>query len=55
MNLHEHQAKELLAGFGVAVPKGAVALSDAEIGVAGDAPRLEVTPFRGVRHAAAAQ
>ena len=32
MNLHEHQAKELLARFGVAVPKGAVALSDAEIG-----------------------
>ncbi len=30
-------------------------LSDAEIGVTGDRSRLEVTPFRGVRHAAAAQ
>ncbi len=30
-------------------------LSDSEIGVSGDNPRLEVTPFRGVRHAATAQ
>jgi malate-CoA ligase subunit beta len=27
MNIHEYQAKELLAGFGVAVPKGGVAYS----------------------------
>jgi malate-CoA ligase subunit beta len=27
MDIHEYQAKELLAGFGVAVPKGAVAFS----------------------------
>jgi succinyl-CoA synthetase beta subunit len=27
MNIHEHQAKELLAGFGVAVPNGGVAFS----------------------------
>ena len=27
MDVHEYQAKELLAGFGVAVPKGAVAFS----------------------------
>lgn len=30
-------------------------LSDQEIGVTGDRTRLEVTPFRGTRHAAAAQ
>ena len=30
-------------------------LSDQEIGVTGGADRLELTPFRGVRHAAAAQ
>ena len=30
-------------------------LSDAEIGLSETSPRLEVTPFRGVRHAAAAQ
>ena len=27
MNIHEYQAKELLAKFGVAVPKGIAALS----------------------------
>ena len=27
MNIHEHQAKELLAGYGVAVPRGAVAFT----------------------------
>ena len=27
MNIHEYQAKELLAGFGVGVPKGGVAYS----------------------------
>ena len=27
MNIHEYQAKELLSGFGVAVPRGAVAYS----------------------------
>lgn len=27
MDVHEYQAKELLASFGVAVPKGAVAFS----------------------------
>ena len=30
MNIHEHQAKTLLAGYGVAVPKGIVAYSPAE-------------------------
>ena len=30
-------------------------LSDAEIGVKTETPRLEVTPFRGVRHVAAAE
>ena len=27
MNIHEHQAKELLQGFGVAVPKGIAAFT----------------------------
>ena len=27
MNIHEYQAKELLAGFGVAIPRGGVAYS----------------------------
>ena len=27
MNIHEHQAKTLLAGFGVAVPRGTAAFS----------------------------
>ena len=27
MNIHEHQAKGLLAGFGVAVPRGTAAFS----------------------------
>ena len=27
MNIHEHQAKALLAGFGVAVPRGKPAFS----------------------------
>ena len=30
MNIHEYQAKELLAKFGVAVPRGGVAYSAAE-------------------------
>ncbi|MEK9961006.1 MAG: ATP-grasp domain-containing protein, partial [Rhodobiaceae bacterium] len=30
MNIHEHQAKTLLAGFGVAVPRGKPAFSVAE-------------------------
>ena len=30
MNVHEYQAKELLAKFGVAVPRGGVAYSAAE-------------------------
>jgi succinyl-CoA synthetase beta subunit len=30
MNIHEYQAKQLLAGFGVAVPKGAVAYTPEE-------------------------
>ena len=30
MNIHEHQAKTLLAGYGVAVPKGIVAYSPSE-------------------------
>lgn len=36
MNIHEYQAKALLSNFGVPVPKGAVALSKAEVkGAAG--------------------
>jgi succinyl-CoA synthetase beta subunit len=31
MNIHEYQAKQLLAGFGVEVPKGGVALSAGDI------------------------
>ncbi|MEZ0333263.1 MAG: ATP-grasp domain-containing protein, partial [Gemmatimonadales bacterium] len=27
MDIHEYQAKELLAGFGVAIPRGGVAYS----------------------------
>jgi succinyl-CoA synthetase beta subunit len=27
MNIHEYQAKELLAGFGVAIPQGGIAFS----------------------------
>jgi succinyl-CoA synthetase beta subunit len=27
MNIHEYQAKELLAGFGVAIPHGGIAFS----------------------------
>ena len=34
MNIHEHQAKELLARFGVAVPKGRAAFTAAEAGAA---------------------
>ena len=34
MNLHEHQAKELLREFGVAVPRGRVAYTADEAGVA---------------------
>ena len=30
MNIHEYQAKELLAKFGVAVPRGAVAYTATE-------------------------
>lgn len=30
MNIHEHQAKQLLAKYGVAVPKGKVAFTPAE-------------------------
>src|SRR6185295_17134054 len=30
MNIHEHQAKQLLSGYGVAVPKGIVAYTPAE-------------------------
>ena len=30
MNIHEHQAKQLLAGYGVAVPKGIVVFNPAE-------------------------
>ena len=31
MNIHEHQAKELLKGYGVPVPRGAVACTSAEV------------------------
>ena len=31
MNIHEHQAKELLKGYGVPVPRGAVAYTSAEV------------------------
>ncbi|MDE0189397.1 MAG: ADP-forming succinate--CoA ligase subunit beta [bacterium] len=34
MNIHEHQAKELLASYGVTVPLGAVAFTPAEAGEA---------------------
>ena len=34
MNIHEHQAKELLAGYGIPFPKGAVAFSVGEAGQA---------------------
>lgn len=34
MNIHEHQAKELLSSYGVAVPLGAVAFTPAEAGEA---------------------
>ena len=34
MNIHEHQAKELLASYGVTVPPGAVAFTPAEAGAA---------------------
>jgi len=37
MNIHEHQAKELLAAFGVSVPQGRVAFTSAEARAAAEA------------------
>ena len=37
MNIHEHQAKQVLARYGVAVPKGQAAFSVAEAVAAAEA------------------
>ena len=44
MNIHEYQAKELLAKFGVAVPRGGVAYTAAEA-VAAARPPVSAVPF----------
>ena len=59
MDIHEYQAKELLAGFGVAIPRGGVAYSPeqavyraSEIGGARWAVKAQIHSARGARPAA---
>ena len=51
MNIHEHQAKELLGGFGVAVPKGIAAFSVDEAVFAAKKLGSDVTVVKAQIHA----
>ena len=41
MNLHEYQAKQLLAGFGVPVPRGVPVLAPEEVAAAAGRTRWD--------------
>src|SRR5438132_1440746 len=51
MNIHEHQAKQLLARYGVAVPKGKVAYTPAEAENAFNELGVSVCAVKGQIHA----
>ena len=51
MNIHEHQAKQILRGFGVAVPKGIAAFTVDEAGSAAKKVGSDVTVVKAQIHA----
>jgi succinyl-CoA synthetase beta subunit len=51
MNIHEYQAKEVLAAYGVPVPRGKVAFSPIEAEIAAQALRSEVLVVKAQIHA----
>jgi succinyl-CoA synthetase beta subunit len=51
MNVHEYQAKELLRGFGVAVPEGGLATTPAEAEEVARSLRADVLVVKGQVHA----
>ncbi len=54
MNIHEHQAKQLLAGYGVAVPRGIVAFTPMEAELAFKELGVPVCAVKSQIHAEAA-